>query len=109
MIIEVLHIDECPSWAKAVVRTREALDQLGLGDVPVTPRLLHTPEEAAATAFAGSPTITVAGVDLFPTDGRTADLACRVYVTEQGLAGTPTAYQLVRAIGAQIELTRPSR
>lgn len=98
MIVEVLHIDECPSWEKAAVRTREALDLLGLGAVQVKARVLRTAEEAAVTAFAGSPTITVDGTDAFPSDGRTADLACRVYLTDQGLAGMPTTDQIVEAI-----------
>ena len=37
-------------------------------------------------------------VDLFPTDGRTSDLACRVYRTDTGFAGVPTVVQLVEAI-----------
>lgn len=98
MEIEVLHIDECPSWAVAEERVREALEGLGLSDASVKTRLLRTPDEAATTAFAGSPTITLDGVDIFPSDGRTADLACRVYLTERGLAGMPTTDQIIDAI-----------
>lgn len=101
MKIEVLHIDECPSWIPAAAQVREALDRLGLQDSPVATRRLSTPEEAGATAFAGSPTITVDGVDLFPSDGRTSELACRVYPTDRGLAGTPSAAQIVEAIRAR--------
>jgi hypothetical protein len=40
------------------------------------------------------------GVDLFPTDDRTSDLACRIYLTPNGLAGAPTQQQLEAAIAA---------
>lgn len=40
--------------------------------------LIRTPQEAATTGFAGSPTITVDGRDLFPGGARTESLACRV-------------------------------
>ncbi len=78
MNVEILHIDDCPSWEVAVARTRGALDRLGREDVSVIARALHTP-------------------DFFPSDGQTNDLACRVYVTPEGLKGTPTTDQIVEA------------
>ncbi|MFP3466880.1 hypothetical protein [Leifsonia sp. SIMBA_070] len=60
--------------------------------------MLSTPEQAALVPFAGSPTITVDGEDLFPSDGGTSDLACRIYYTPDGLAGLPTVDQLIEAI-----------
>ena len=102
MIVEILHIDECPSWESAEARTREALKALGRTDVLVATRLLRTPEEAAETPFAGSPTITINGVDIFPSDGRTSDLACRVYATPHGLKGTPTTEQITDALRPRI-------
>lgn len=98
MTIEILHISECPSWESAVTRTKEALATLGRTDDRVVARLLRTPDEAATTAFAGSPTITINGVDIFPSDGRTSDLACRVYATPLGLKGTPTTEQITEAL-----------
>ena len=50
------------------------------------------------TVFAGSPTIVVDGQDLFPSEGQTNDLACRIYFTPQGLAGLPTLAQLTEAL-----------
>ncbi|MCJ1697680.1 thioredoxin family protein [Rathayibacter caricis] len=98
MMIEVLHIDDCPNWKDVGPRLDEALAATGHSDVPVTYRLLATPEDAAGVAFAGSPTITLDGEDLFPSGGRTTDLACRIYFTSSGLAGLPTTEQLVEAI-----------
>lgn len=86
----------------AAERVREALDQLGMSELPVTTRLLTTSADAEATAFAGSPTITLDGVDVFPSEGRTVDLACRVYLTERGLAGAPATEQIVDAIRSHI-------
>lgn len=102
MNVEILHIDACPSWESAETRTREALAALGRTDILVTTRLLSTPEDAAATAFAGSPTITIDGVDIFPSDGRTGELACRVYPTPHGLKGTPTLEQITDALRPRI-------
>lgn len=100
MNIEVLHIEECPSWVEAGNRLREALNDSGLGETAIIYRLISTPEDAAQVPFAGSPTITIDGQDLFPSGGRTTDLACRVYPTPTGLAGLPTTEQLVDAIAA---------
>jgi hypothetical protein len=100
MKLEVLHIEDCPNWREAGARAARALARTGRPDVPVTYRLLRTPDEAAHTAFAGSPTLTLDGADLFPSDGRTPDLACRVYVTPQGLRGLPTEHQIIDALAA---------
>ena len=98
MRVEILHIDECPNWVEAGSRVEAALAELGRGDVEVTYRLLTDSVQAAAVPFAGSPTILLDGVDAFPSDGRTSDLACRVYRTDTGFAGVATAAQLVEAI-----------
>lgn len=97
----MLHIDACPNWAATGARTRQALDVLGLADVPVEYVLIRTVADAAKAAFAGSPTILVDGEDLFPSSERTRDLACRVYLTEQGPAGMPTRAQLDAAVRAR--------
>jgi len=107
MELEVLHIEDCPNWHEAGVRASHALSGVGRPDVRVTYRLLRTPDEAATTAFAGSPTLALDGVDLFPSDGRTADLACRVYVTPQGLAGLPTEDQIIDALAKAPSASSP--
>ena len=94
----MLHIEDCPNWQEAGARAARALARSGRSDVQVTYRLLRTPDDAARTLFAGSPTLVLDGSDLFPSDGRTSDLACRVYVNPQGLAGLPTEDQIVDAL-----------
>jgi hypothetical protein len=107
MELEVLHIEDCPNWQEAGARAARALAKRGHSDIPVTYRLLRTPDDAALTAFAGSPTLVLDGADLFPSDDRTADLACRVYVTPQGLAGLPTEDQIVDAIAKTPSASSP--
>lgn len=98
MKIEVLHIDGCPSWVEAGRRLEEALLTTSHADATVEYRLLRTREDASGVAFAGSPTITLDGRDMFPSDGATTDLACRIYSTPGGLSGSPTTEQLSEAI-----------
>lgn len=98
MRVEILHIDECPNWVEAGTRVEAALVELGRGDDEVAYRLLTTSADAAEVPFAGSPTIVLDGVDAFPTDGRTSDLACRIYRTDTGFAGVPTVAQLIEAM-----------
>lgn len=98
MDIEILHIEECANWQRAGDAVRSALDQLALADVGIRFRLLSTSAEAAAVPFAGSPTVLIDGADAFPSDGRTSDLACRIYRTQTGFAGAPTVEQLVEVL-----------
>jgi hypothetical protein len=98
MRIELLHIDECPNAAKAQERLEAALTALGHRDFPVNTRLLGSASDTAGTGFAGSPTITVNGSDIFPTGAPASDLACRIYATPSGLAGLPTINQIAAAL-----------
>ncbi|MES2094961.1 MAG: thioredoxin family protein [Actinomycetota bacterium] len=82
-------------WARAF---EVVLDAFHRPETEVNYRLLSTSEDAAAVPFAGSPTILIDGEDLFPSAGRTADLACRLYFTPTGLAGLPTVEQIKDAL-----------
>lgn len=95
--VELLHIDECPHTAAAAERTAEALAALGHGDIPVRLRGLRSSADTAGTGFAGSPTITVNGADIFPAVPA-SDLSCRIYMTPSGPAGVPTIGQIVEAL-----------
>lgn len=57
-------------------------------------RVVDTPEEAEAAQFRGSPTILIDGVDPFATGQETFGLACRLYQTPEGPAGSPTIEQI---------------
>ncbi|MDJ0324863.1 thioredoxin family protein [Cryobacterium sp. PH31-AA6] len=98
MKAEILYIADCPNSAAAGVVLRDALNQTGHFEVVIDFRLLTSGEEAAASPFAGSPTILLDGVDAFPTSERVTDLACRVYRSGQGPAGVPSTGDLVEVI-----------
>lgn len=98
MDISVLHIDHCPNWVETGSLLRIALDTIGASDTAVSFVALHTPEDAARVPFAGSPTILVDGTDLFPGDGQTSDLACRIYQTDGHFAGLPSLRDIEEAL-----------
>ena len=100
MEFEVLSIEDCPNSVEATNRLREALTVAGYPSVPVAHRVLRAGTDVDGTAFAGSPTITLDGEDLFPTDAAISDLACRIYSTPDGLAGMPTVDQIVERINS---------
>jgi len=93
----VLYFDGCPSWRTALERVQTAADRAAV-QVQVTTRAVETDEDADLLGFTGSPTILVNGRDPFPQPGMVPALACRVYPTPAGLAGSPTVEQLVHAM-----------
>ena len=98
MDISVLHIEDCPNWVEAGSRLRIALKELGVSNTEVSFVGLRTPEDASRVPFAGSPTILVDGTDLFPSDGRTTDLACRIYRAGAHFAGIPLQDEIKDAL-----------
>lgn len=98
MQVTVWYFDECPNWREGAQRVRQALDELGRSDAQVRLARVETDEEAASIGFAGSPTFTVDGVDLFEAGPPAEALACRIYSTPHGLAGVPEVNDLVAAL-----------
>lgn len=97
MKLELLYFDECPHWLTAADRLDEAATRRGL---TVERRVVTTPEEAEIARFRGSPTILVDGEDPFASGEEPFGLACRVYQTPDGPAGSPTARQLEEVLDA---------
>ena len=93
----VLYFDGCPSWQTAIERVHAASALAG-GRVQVSTRAVESNEDADLLGFVGSPTILLNGSDPFAQPGQTPALACRVYATPDGSAGSPTADQLVDAL-----------
>ncbi len=60
---------------------------------------VSTPADAERLGFPGSPTVIIAGVDLFETSRGRSGFACRLYATERGFDGAPSVAQLVLALG----------
>ena len=97
MKLELLYFDDCPNWKVAAERLDAVATSRGL---VVEHRIVSSAEEAEAAQFRGSPTVLVDGRDPFATGGEQFGLACRVYQTPDGPAGSPTVQQLESVIDA---------
>lgn len=96
MEITLQYFDGCPNWEVLDHRVAQVVD--GRADVRVAHQRVETVEDAARLGFHGSPTVLVNGVDPFAEEGAPVGLACRVFRTTAGLAGSPTVDQLREAI-----------
>jgi hypothetical protein len=95
MIIELLHVPDCPHRAPARRNLDAALAETGVA-ATVTERQVADADEAARVGLHGSPTVLVDGRDPFGGEG--ASLACRLYRDDIGVHGAPTVAQLVAAL-----------
>jgi hypothetical protein len=100
--VTVWYFAGCPNWRAAGQRLRQALDVVGRADVPISFVPVETDADAAELGFAGSPTFTVDGTDLFDTAAPTGMLACRIYPTPAGIAGVPEVSDLVAALTKKV-------
>ncbi len=89
----------CPNWRAAEAQVCRALELLGLPRGALALQVVLTPEDAEAVGFRGSPTVLVDGVDPFADLSAPVGLSCRLFPTEEGLAGSPTLAQLLTALG----------
>ena len=96
--VQLLYFDGCPNWTVAEERLRSALVMVGRGGETIRRVLVETPEDAERLAFIGSPTILVDGHDPFTSGNESSALACRVFTTPDGRAGSPTVEQLVEVL-----------
>ena len=96
MDVTLLYFDGCPNWQE----TARHLERLAgeFNDILVVYHRVDTIEEAERTVFRGSPSVIVDGVDPFASDDDPVGLACRVYATPDGTAGSPTLDQLRAAL-----------
>lgn len=90
MDYELLTIQGCPNSAPALELFRRALAAEGKDAGRVTVREVMSQDEAEALHFHGSPSFFADGRDLFPT-GSAPALSCRVYRSENTMAGLPSA------------------
>lgn len=92
MEITLQYFDGCPNWEVLDHRIAEALH--GRTDASIIRQRVETTEEAIRLGFHGSPTILIDGIDPFAEPSAPVGLACRVFRTPNGLAGSPTLEQL---------------
>lgn len=102
MQVTVLYFTDCPNWRAAGQRLRRAANEIGQADVSITFTPVDSDTAAAAPGFAGSPTVTVDGVDLFDTASPAGTLICRIYPTPGGFAGVPEVSDLVAALTKKV-------
>lgn len=96
MEITLLYFEGCPHWRVADEHLRMLSAEHPQFEISY--RRVETPEEAEDLGFLGSPSIHLDGADVFSDPGAQVGLACRVYMTPDGPAGSPTPEQLRRAI-----------
>ena len=96
MEITLQYFDGCPKWKT----TADHLSQLIEGglDATIGYELIDTHDAAVERGFRGSPTVLIGGTDPFADFNAPVGLACRIYTTENGPAGSPTLTQLRQAI-----------
>jgi len=96
--VTLQYFDGCPNWQVAEEHLKQALAACGRADGAVEYQRVETVEEAERLGFTGSPTVLVDGRDPFAVAGVPAGLACRVYATPDGIAGSPTVDQLIEVL-----------
>ena len=96
MDVTLLYFDGCPHWHVTDAHLDALRDEHPR--MSVTRHTVDTPEEAERTRFRGSPSILIDGVDPFADADDPVGLACRVYQTPAGPAGSPTLEQLRAAL-----------
>ena len=93
MKIELLYFDGCPSWRPALDNLKSALQEEGITE-SVNAIEIVSDEQAQQEKFLGSPSIRVDGNDLWFEQRANHSLSCRVYVTPEGVMGSPTIEML---------------
>ena len=96
MEIILQYFNGCPNWEVLDQRLAEVVNDRS--DVRVIRQLVETPEDAVRLGFHGSPTVLVDGIDPFADERTHVGLACRMFRTPAGIAGSPTVVQLREAI-----------
>lgn len=97
MEIEIRYFEDCPNWRNTRRQIDRLVEDLGI-DARITTRLVDTPAKAIELGFQGSPTLIIDGEDPFAHPDAPIGLACRIYQTEEGMAGTPSSSMLEQAI-----------
>ncbi len=99
MEITLQYFDDCANWQTTDGYLKTLIADHSL-DAEVRYQLIDTPEAAAEQGFRGSPTVLVDGSDPFADRDAPIGLACRIYQTETGPAGSPSLAQLEQALHA---------
>ena len=93
MHIQLLYMDDCPSWKRELQNLKTAL-QLEAISADVDLLKIRDDLEAARFKFLGSPSFRVNGRELWPEERETYALSCRIYLSPQGAKGWPSVEML---------------
>lgn len=99
MDVTILFVPDCSNLGPTRQRLRQALDETEVAAF-VTETEVTTPEEAARTGMAGSPTVLIDGREAIPEGGGEASLGCRLYREGDRFDGAPTVARLIEALTA---------
>lgn len=77
MDVTLLYFDDCPNWQETARHLERLADELD--DVAVAYQVIDSVAEAERTAFRGSPTVLVDGLDPFTDPGAPVGFSCRIY------------------------------
>ena len=95
MKVTLLFFDGCPNWQT----TNDNLEALAVEfGFEFDCCQIETDEEAQRLQFRGSPSVLIDGRDVFATGDEPIGLSCRMYRSDDGLAGAPSVEQLHEAL-----------
>jgi hypothetical protein len=105
--IELFKIPGCSGADIAYDRLRDVLDKLGICETIRTIEIA-TEEQARRLRFPGSPTLRVDGVDVDPSDDRSARyaVACRLYKGSGSSDNAPSVAAIGRSLDDAVERSR---
>lgn len=95
--VELLYFEGCPSWQSGLQNLHYALRANGL-DVSVDLVQVMDNDDAARKKFLGSPSFRINGIDLWDAERDVYSMSCRIYVTPEGMKGSPSISMLQAAI-----------
>lgn len=102
MKVEVLYFKGCPNHLPTMERVRETLHGVGLHE-DIREIEVDSQDKAEATAFLGSPSVRIDGVDIEPSarSAKAFGLICRTYIDHGTRTGLPSRELISAAIAEQ--------
>ncbi|MBA3488168.1 MAG: hypothetical protein H0T78_01250 [Longispora sp.] len=101
-MIEVFYFEGCPHHEALVAHLRQLLNEVAVTE-SIQLRRIDSDVQARAQRFLGSPTVRIDGRDVEPgAETRTSyGLQCRLYLTGDGVRGTPPDEQILTALATR--------
>lgn len=93
MEVSLAVVPQCPHQATAEALLKQALVDIGAGDMSVQTIMISDGGTADRLRFCGSPSFMINGRDVLATAGPPA-LSCRIYQTPNGPSGLPAIADL---------------